>query len=147
MCGKYLQSYNFCVLGSASVIHNDVENKCEFAIFANGSIAKILSYSFRIIILSENNVYNVVNIIHISYSLIGEVVRSIVGWLGLVAVQWSSRCLHMTPSHSLITVAVGRRRLYQLTSGTWQQRRRLQKSTSVRTSSLSGQKSKYLAHM
>ena len=79
MCGKYLQSYNFCVLGSASVIHNDVENKCEFAIFANGSIAKILSYSFRIIILSENNVYNVVNIIHISYSLIGEVVRSIVG--------------------------------------------------------------------
>ena len=43
MRGKYLLSYNFCVVGSALVINNDIKNKCELTIFVNGLIAKILN--------------------------------------------------------------------------------------------------------
>ena len=32
----------FCVPGSASVIYNDIENKCILTVFANGSIAKMI---------------------------------------------------------------------------------------------------------
>ena len=37
-----MRSYNFCVLGSALVIYNDIKNKCTLAIFLNSLIANIL---------------------------------------------------------------------------------------------------------
>ena len=38
-----MRSHNFCVLGSALVIYNDIENNCAFTIFANDSITKIIN--------------------------------------------------------------------------------------------------------
>ena len=37
-----MRSYSFCILGSALVIYDDIENECVLRIFANGSIVKII---------------------------------------------------------------------------------------------------------